>query len=470
LVVLLTVIAVLVAGPAAVRKINSAETSARIVLAQRALDDDDILERLNKAVRSVAETVRPSVVHIEVIPAEGRRMMARSTGTGWVYNQDGYIITNAHVVRGAATVSIQFDDGRVVESEPIRGDPFLADPYTDIAVIKVAAGNEVFPARRATGIQPHQGDRVFAFGSPFGFKFSMSEGIISGLGRDPSSAAEVGGYTNYIQTDAAVNPGNSGGPLVDIKGRVLGMNVAIATARSSDGTTADEGQSAGISFAIPLGTIESVADQLIRTGEVRRGFMGISFMQREVPVTDVPGFRGTGVGVRTVTAEGPADRGGLRAGDVVLELNGQPVPGIEVLRSLVSSAKPGDEMKVRVNRRGQVQDLTVTLAERPTEQLAEVNAEAARRAFARYGLLVVSSPEGPVVRRVLPDSPADQAGFKPGQVVLKVGDVNVKSPLDVYSIAEEQGILIGRKLQLTIADVEGETSTAPRTIDIQVLR
>src|SRR5262249_19153086 len=153
-----------------------------------------------------------------------------------------------------------------VEAEQIRGELFAADPYTDIAVVKVPESDDVFPARRATGLQPQQGDNVFVFGSPFGFKFSMSQGIISGLGRDPTAAAEFGGYTNYIQTDAAVNPGNSGGPLVDIKGRVIGMNVAIATARSSDGTTTDEGQSAGISFAIPLGTIESVVDQLITRG------------------------------------------------------------------------------------------------------------------------------------------------------------------------------------------------------------
>src|SRR5437762_463459 len=124
LVVLMTVVAVLMAGPAAIRRIGSANTGARIVLAQRSLDDDDVLERINKAVRNVAETVRPSVVHIEVIPAGGRRSGVRSTGTGWVYDNAGHIITNAHVVRGASAISVQFSNGPVVEAEQIRGDSF----------------------------------------------------------------------------------------------------------------------------------------------------------------------------------------------------------------------------------------------------------------------------------------------------------------------------------------------------------
>jgi serine protease Do len=473
LVVLLTVIAVLVAGPAAVRKINSAQTSARIVLAQRALEDDDILERLNKAIRNVAETVRPSVVHIEVSPADGRRFTARSTGTGWLYDTAGHIVTNAHVVRGAAAVSVQFSDGRVVAAEALHGDQFVADPYTDIAVLKVASTDELFPARRATGLQPQQGDRVFVFGSPFGFKFSMSEGIVSGLGRDPTSAAEAGGYTNYIQTDAAVNPGNSGGPLVDIKGRVIGMNVAIATARSSDGTTADEGQSAGISFAIPLGTIESIVDQLIEKGEVKRGFMGIQFVQREVPVTDVVGFRGTGVGVQRVTDGGPAAKGGLRRGDIVVELNGQRVPEVEVLRSLVSSARPGEPMKVKVSREGEFRDLTVTLMERPPEEQANADRSAAMDALMRYGVFFGSRRMLPldqpaVVLRVIPESPAAAAGFEVGQTVLQVGDLSTATLDNVLLATVGQGLLVGKRIQIVVAEDKGATSPPPRTIDLRV--
>src|SRR3982751_4094616 len=137
-VVLLTVVVVLLAGPAAVRRFDAARTDARIILAQRTLGDDDILERFNTASRAVAESVRPSVVHIEVTPTGGvRRAGGRATGSGWVYDDSGHITTNAHVVRGAESISVQFSDGRVVEAEDISGSPFVADPYTDIAVLKV---------------------------------------------------------------------------------------------------------------------------------------------------------------------------------------------------------------------------------------------------------------------------------------------------------------------------------------------
>src|SRR5690606_11624250 len=138
-----------------------------------------------------------------------------STGAGWVYDDIGHVITNAHVVQSAKRVSVEFFDGRVV-----RGQVIGMDPYTDIAVIRADPDATYFPARRATDRLPRTGEHVYAFGSPFGFKFSMSQGIISGLGREAAGSNVPGGYTNYIQTDAAVNPGNSGGPLVNTDGHV----------------------------------------------------------------------------------------------------------------------------------------------------------------------------------------------------------------------------------------------------------
>jgi serine protease Do len=471
LVVLMTVVAVLVAAPAAVRRIESARTGARIVLAQRSLDDDDILERLNRATRNISDTVLPSVVHIEVIPEGGRRF-ARSTGSGWVYDAAGHIVTNAHVVKGASAISVQFSDGRVVDAEKIHDAQFVADPFTDIAVIRVPSSDDIFPARRATGIQPQQGDHVYVFGSPFGFKFSMSQGIVSGLGRDPQSAAEVGGFTNFIQTDAAVNPGNSGGPLVDIKGRVIGMNVAIATGRNAEGTTGDEGQSAGISFAIPLGTIESVVSQLIDTGEVRRGFMGISANRRDdsVPVTRVPGFRGTGALVGDVTKDGPAEKGGVRSGDVIVEINGQRSSDWQVLRSLISSERPGSAVRLKVARDGALRDLTVTLEDRPTDLAANMDMGAARWSLARYGLGLRQSDAGPVIGRVADDSPAADAGFKAQQAILSVGGKPVHDVSEVLAAAADGGLLLGRRVAFEVADTDEQSSSAPQTIEVQVLR
>jgi serine protease Do len=460
-VVLMTVVVVLLAGPAAVRRFDAARTDARIILAQRTLDDDDILERFNRASRAVAEGVRPSVVHIEVTPTGGvRRAGGRATGSGWVYDSAGHIITNAHVVRGAESISVQFADGRVVEAEEIGGSPFIADPYTDIAVLKVPSKDPgLFAMKRATGLQPQQGDIVFTFGSPFGFKFSMTHGIVSGLGRDATAAVEYGGFTNFIQTDAAVNPGNSGGPLVDIKGRVIGMNVAIATGRESQGTT--EGQSAGISFAIPLGTIESVVDQLISRGTVSRGYLGISWGGGDDRVTYNSVVHASGVRVARVMPDGPADKAGIRAGDLITNIGGQPVTGLEVLRSVVTNMHPGEEITIQGVRGDEARDFKVALGEFPQRDLAR---NAAAGSLLRYGLLLNESHDGPFVRRVINGSAASDAGFKEGQSITSVGEKSVDSLEQLYLAAADQGILLGRPIQFVVeeTDEDARTSTAKK--------
>jgi serine protease Do len=458
-VILLAAAAMLTAAPALVWKITAAQTGARIVLARQALDDDDILERLNRAMRNVADTVRPSVVHIEVRGSRGGRG-PRSAGSGWVYDAAGHIVTNAHVLFGARSISVQFSDGRVAQGDLV-GDP---DPYTDIAVIKVPSTDGLFPAARATGVQPRQGERVFVFGSPFGFKFSMSQGIISGLGRDPQTAVDFGGFTNFIQTDAAVNPGNSGGPLVDIKGRVIGMNVAIATGRDNQGTT--EGQSAGISFAIPLATIESVADQIIKNGSVSRGFLGIRW--------DIGGgfgydevIRSTGIRVGQVEPDGPAAKAGLRGGDFITEVDGQPVSGSEVLRSVVTSTRPGNAVKVKAWRSGKPGEYEVVLGEYPRETL---NIDGARLALGRYGLMISADRQNVVVYWVGDDSPAAEAGFERGQVIRRIGAKDVKTDREAYLAFAEQGLLVGRRVPVLVSITAEGSSSTEKTIEAQLNR
>ncbi len=272
-VVLLTAGAVLVALPGMMMRVTAVRARERVELARQELDGDDILERFNRATQRVADAVEPSVVHLDIRMWRG----AGASGSGWVFDDDGHIVTNAHVVGPASRVDVQFFDGRV-ETGQVVG----VDPLTDIAVLKVPTGDYLVPVRRATGERVHRGDRVFAFGSPFNFKFSMSEGIVSGLGRTARGGIGQAGITNYIQTDAAVNPGNSGGPLVDVNGRVVGMNVAIATAENSEGGT--EGQSAGISFAIPLATIEPRVEQIIEGQTPRSGYLGVSMGPNPVDI------------------------------------------------------------------------------------------------------------------------------------------------------------------------------------------
>ncbi len=461
-VVLLTAVVMLLAVPAAVRRIGAAQTSARIVLARAGLDQDDILERLNQASRDIADSVRPSIVHIDARNRE-ERFRGRSAGSGWVYDGRGHIVTNAHVLFGASRVTIQFSDGRILDAETV-GEP---DPYTDIAVLKVNAFEGLFPARRATDEEPHQGDRVFVFGSPFGFKFSMSEGIVSGLGREAATANDFGGYTNFIQTDAAVNPGNSGGPLVDIKGRVIGMNVAIATGRDSQGTT--EGQSAGISFAIPLATIESVVDQIITAGSVSRGFLGISYPPRfgdpDVPFDESIGSGG--VRVVQVTEDGPADRAGIQPGDIITKIANRPVVSWNVLRSVVSNHRPGDQIGVTAWREGKPTEFTVTLGQLPGETLARGGAVSALQ---RFGLGPDVDEGRLVVGVVITGSAAEEAGFEPGQVILRVGQEPVDGVEEFLDAISRQGVVLGRRVTLTVLDDDEQGEPQERSLIMRITR
>jgi serine protease Do len=468
LVVLLTVVVVLMGAPAAIYRIRAAETQANIVLAQRELDDGTtILEQLNRAIQQVATAVKPSVVSLEV-SATGRGRM-RSTGSGWVYDGRGHIITNAHVVRGADTIAVEFSDGRIVEVEKVNGELYLADPFTDVAVIKVGTDTPLFPARRATGVKPEVGDRVFAFGSPFGFKFSMSEGIVSGLGRAPGAAVLTGGFTNFIQTDAAVNPGNSGGPLVDVRGRVIGMNVAIATGKESDGTT--EGQSAGISFAIPLLTIESVAEQLIKSGTVRRGYLGVQWSSSDDPVVYVPEIGKRGVQVIGLPTGSPAAAAGVMIDDIITAIGGDQIISMEGLRSLVTSFSPGQEVEVRGLRQGKPVEFRVVLGEYPRKDLA---VQGAGTALLRYGLWEFRGPElsrsKSVVRRVIEGSEADKAGFQPGMVVVRVGEYPVDNWEQVAVAAADSGLLLGRSVPFVVVEPGESESKPPQVIDVLIPR
>lgn len=457
----------LLAAPRLVRGVEYAQTSARIALARQSLSDDDILQRLDEAVKNVARVVEPSVVHIDVrVGDEGQWRLASSSGSGWIYDDRGHVVTNAHVIRSAERIRVQLSDGRLFEAESIG-----ADPFTDIAVLRLPTNERVVPATRASGHVPGQGERVFAFGSPFGFKFSMSEGIISGLGREPQGAvALANGYTNFIQTDAAVNPGNSGGPLVDIHARVIGMNVAIATGQESEGTT--EGQSAGISFAIPLPVIESVVDQLIVTGRVRRGFLGIGLSQFPEAHRNA-GYNGFGMLVPNVVADGPADDAGLRPGDVITSINGQSVTGVGVLRSLISSTAPGREVTLSYWRDGSVAQAVVLLEEAPQEAVLDVGVlnELYRLGLELNNGATNQRDEPPEVTGVFRGSPAEELGFVAGQRIVRAGDQPVGSLAEFVEALADQGLLLGRSVRLSVRVFDSDADqSVERSIDLRLRR
>jgi serine protease Do len=454
LIVLATASSLLWFSPHVLRLLAASQTEAQILLARRTIESDDILERLNMAIRAVADSVEPSVVHIDVLAPEAtRRRFLGATGSGWIFSAKGHIVTNAHVVRGSRFVRVQLYDGRAIQAVIVG-----IDPFTDIAVLKIDAETLV-PVPRASGERLYQGDRVFAFGSPFGFKFSMSEGIVSGLGRAAGPALDSGGFTNFIQTDAAVNPGNSGGPLVDIKGRIVGMNVAIATAKDSSGSGGGEGQSSGISFAIPLVTIENVVQQLIETGKVSRGFLGISYDPREFLDE---GTGRTGVSVRIPT-DGPAARAGLQNDDMLVSLNGQRITSIQGMRSLISNARPGDSLKIEYKREGELREASVIMGEMPTSALIQPgilediqddlgltfeDPATAREFFSVSG--------APIITAVTERSHASDAGLKEGDRITQVGDQKVSTVGEAISAMIDQGLYMGKPIKFAVRSIQDE--------------
>ena len=405
LVMLVVVLLVMLAGPGVARKIVHAQAGAQIQLVKSQLADNPTLAELSHAFRKVAEVVEPSVVHIEVRarnesprgrsgspnqfwerffgpggPPDGMELpdlpqqapeampddqfdrynpaLPYGNGSGWVYDDAGHIITNNHVVRKrdgllADEILVRFHDGSERNAKVVG-----TDPRTDVAVIRVE-GDNLHPATIAD--EPvEQGDIVFAFGSPFRFEFSMSQGIVSGKGRQ-LGIIRNGGYENFIQTDAAINPGNSGGPLTNIYGQVIGMNTAIATAT---------GAYNGLGFAIPTDMVVRVADQLIDSGKVSRGYLGIFIEDLDEKMARTFGFTGKGVLVVNPIKGGPAAAADIRKGDIVTRVNDKAVTTADELRNRVAAIKPGSTVSLELFRDGKLITTDVEIAELPDQPLA----------------------------------------------------------------------------------------------------
>jgi S1-C subfamily serine protease len=358
LIVLGTAVVVLLAGPSAVWRLTYAQSRARIIQARESLDANPILEQLNQAYRNIATLVEPSVVHVStertVRQQWDQERIVGSSGSGWIYDEAGHIVTNFHVVEDAERIEVQLSTGRTREAELVG-----YDELTDIAVIKIPAG-QLSPALRAEPVQDgtylrvRQGDLVFAFGSPFDFRFSMSKGVVSGIGRSVGvirdSRGQPIGYEYFIQVDAAINPGNSGGPLTDARGRVIGMNTAIATGH---GNRLDEGQFAGIGLAIPIEMIEPAVRQIIETGAVQKGFLGVSVADGDRTVgyeLGILGYRGAGLLVARIAPESPAFDAGLRVGDVITHVFGRQVGTLSQVDAAMAGLRSDDEVELAIWR------------------------------------------------------------------------------------------------------------------------
>jgi S1-C subfamily serine protease len=310
--------------------------------------DAGLLDAYSRAVVAAAERVGPAVVHLEVeSPRRGREQ--RGSGSGFVFTPDGLILTNSHVVHGARSVRASFADGTGYDADVI-GD----DPDTDVAVIRIGAS--ALPAAALGSSRALRvGQLAIAIGNPYGFQHTVTTGVVSALGR--SLRAYNGRLIDdVVQTDAALNPGNSGGPLVDSRGEVIGVNTAIIPVAQ------------GICFATAIDTVRWVVTQLLRDGKVRRGYLG--FAGANVPVArrvaryhDLAADRA--VRVESVERGGPGAMAGLEPGDLIVAYDGKPVGRIDDLHRLLTAERIARPVTMLVLRRTRKLELTVTAAERP---------------------------------------------------------------------------------------------------------
>ncbi|NUL81260.1 MAG: trypsin-like peptidase domain-containing protein [Armatimonadetes bacterium] len=440
------------------------------------------LSSMESALTRVADAVLPSVVHLRVekrtgraptieddggnseIPQEFQRFfrnvpqIVEGQGSGVIIRSDGYILTNDHVVSGADSVRVIFHDGSSTTGKVLR------DPTGDLAIVKVERKGLPAASLGDSGtVKP--GQFVFAIGSPFGISQSFTMGIVSGIGREQMIGDSGGSarlYPNLIQTDAAINQGNSGGPLVNSRGEVVGINTAIVGNRF--------GGSVGVGFAIPINMAKFSTAQLIEKGKVERGYLGITPEDVTPDDEDTYGVP-RGALVRSVQNGSPGAKAGLQPGDVVAEINGKPIRGEGDLRETIAMLAPESKAALKVFRDKKPTMLTVTLgarpedpalsnrgradAERPTSttsnlgiSVAPVNAEA------RSKLEMSDSDPGVVVRSVSQNSEASRAGLMPGDVIRSVNGRTVRTPEEFK--AETDKIRSGSQVRLVCVRAMGD--------------
>jgi serine protease Do len=351
--------------------------------------------------------------------AQPRQAPRHGVGSGFIVSPDGYILTNAHVVDGAKVVDVKLTDRREFIAKVIG-----SDPKSDVALIKIDAKDlPVVKIGRVKDVKP--GQWVVAMGSPFGFENSVTAGIVSAKSR----SLPGDGYTPFIQTDVAVNPGNSGGPLFDMDGNVIGINSQIYS---------QTGGYMGLSFAIPIDVAMHVKDQLQKHGKVTRGRIGVAVQNVNQSLAQSFGMKKPeGALVSSVEDNSPAAKGGIKAGDVILGWNDASVDESSALPGLVADTAPGQSAKVRVWRDGKEQTLSVTVGTVPSEKEKVASAESPASNSGKLGLTVQSSDEGLVVQDA--SGPAAEAGVQQGDVILAVNNHPVKSAKELRGLVDKAG-------------------------------
>ncbi|MCC5995624.1 MAG: Do family serine endopeptidase [Oceanicaulis sp.] len=430
----------------------------------------DLIERVSPAVVSIeAEGVaRPQdAPDMSQLPPQFREFLERfggmpgpqaqrprrSQGSGFFISADGLLVTNNHVIEGAETIRVALSDGRTLTAEIVG-----RDELTDLALLRVEESSRPFDyVELARDLDIRVGDWVVAVGNPFGLGGTATAGIVSATGRQMSPAQA---YIDFLQIDAPINRGNSGGPAFDLNGRVVGVNSAIIS---------PTGGNVGIGFAIPSDIAASIIDQLIADGQVRRGYLGISPADLTDDLRDAMGLDADieGVLINQVLAGTPAAQGGLQNGDIVLSINGDRVSSARALTQRVGAFAPNEQITVRVLRDGRERNIRVRLAERPADVggPAEPPAPAEPDAARMFGMTLETPSEqdrrrlelgqrGLLVSDVEPDSEAARKGLRPGDAILEAGGRDVRSVED-FRAAAEQATARGRAALLVFVAMQG---------------
>ncbi|MGA9117884.1 MAG: DegQ family serine endoprotease [Bacteroidota bacterium] len=421
----------------------------------------DLLNQFSTAFEAAAAHVNPSVVSISTksvkhvrdpfadmfgndmfrrffgTPRGDMNQTVRSLGSGVIISADGYILTNNHVVDGADELTVKLEDNKSYSAKVVG-----RDPQTDIAVVKIDA-KELPAASLGNSDSVRIGQWVIAVGNPFNLSHTVTAGIISAKGRSSMNLAQ---YEDYIQTDASINPGNSGGALADLDGNVIGINTAIYSPNGSGNV--------GIGFAVPINMAKSIMHDLIAHGKVSRGYLGVTIQDvtdKLAKSFDLKNAEGALIG--GVQADGPAEKAGLKVGDIVTEFNGKKIENRDQLSNLVAQTLPKSTADLTVLRDGKTMNFKITLAERP-DNLAAGNSEengSDQKSSEKLGLSVqtlnksladqmgLKAEHGVVITGVTPGGPAEDAGLQKGDVIQEVNRQKVKSAGDFESQLKKLG-------------------------------